>query len=842
MNLPSRFRLIVQLLVASALVALFASCSPSDPANDPCEGVDCSGFGICDVGDDGEARCYCDPGFNEDGLDCVEGCGTNTCSGHGDCDDESGTAVCTCDEGYDGSSCNECADGYHRDGGGSGGGSGSGGTGDCVPDGGCNPDPCAPDACSPEECGECDPDPCDADPCGDNGSCRCVGGDAECDCDEGYAGDTCDECDDDYVARGLDCVPCNDILFQYYDASASSVWVSGDFVDWAGNPTAGALEMVNDGTGNWSVSVLIDAETYIYKFIVNEESPWVHDPRCTETADCLAIDDGVGGNNCQCDLPCEGEPVEPGAPDWRDVVMYFVMVDRFADSDGSNDPVSGVSDGPADGPSGQYEGGDLAGVTSRIGYLNDLGVTAIWLSAPYENRNTAGAGINDGDTHQYSGYHGYWPSPDNIDYSGAEPSPRPQVESRISTVADAEAELRDLVETAHGEIGALGGDQGIRVMFDYVMNHVDAESGLYAAHSDWFYQEDGHCVLCPPDLWNDEYYGTRCAFTEYLPPFDFYNPEARAWSVADAMWWAREFNLDGYRLDAIKHVPLEWLTELRTAINSAFPDPWGERFYLVGETFAYDDPGLIRSFIDPDTMLDGQFDFPFKARLCEALFTGAMGLNDFSSWLDGNDAFYGGDTIMTTWIGNHDIPRAIHFANRDITDCRQGSNLDNGWARETYPEAWIQPADAAAYERLGVGFAVMMTNRGIPLIYYGDEIGLAGGGDPDNRRMMIFDDGALSSHQIALRDDVSALGHIRAQHRALTRGRRSTVHVDADTWIYTMGDVRDEADVTVVINRADESRDVTIPAGSYTDLMADAAHSGGAASLPPRSFLILRHE
>ena len=105
------------------------------------------------------------------------------------------------------------------------------------------------------------------------------------------------------------------------------------------------------------------------------------------------------------------------------------MVDRFHDSDGQVDEVAGATPGDAtSGPSGQYHGGDLAGVTEKMPYLADLGVTAVWLSAPYDNRDTAGAAIDPGaDPHTYSGYHGYWPKPQNTDFSDmANPSPRPQ--------------------------------------------------------------------------------------------------------------------------------------------------------------------------------------------------------------------------------------------------------------------------------------------------------------------------------------------------------------------------------------------------------------------------------
>ena len=110
------------------------------------------------------------------------------------------------------------------------------------------------------------------------------------------------------------------------------------------------------------------------------------------------------------------------------------MVDRFYDSDNSVDLVEGVAvRDAANGPSGQYVGGDIPGVEAKLPYLSDLGVTAIWLSAPYENRDYAGGAIDTGtDGNTYSAYHGYWPKPLNTDYSDPDnPSPRPLVETEL---------------------------------------------------------------------------------------------------------------------------------------------------------------------------------------------------------------------------------------------------------------------------------------------------------------------------------------------------------------------------------------------------------------------------
>ncbi|MCA9539788.1 MAG: hypothetical protein KC620_12915 [Myxococcales bacterium] len=705
------------------------------------------------------------------------------------------------------------------------------------------------DVCRDGACGPCLAD----EECGDGLACvdlACV--EPECTTDA-----ECDLLTEVCRARQCAAKPCNLRVFTFDPGGAAydRVLIAGTFTNWQDG--AVPMQQVN---GIWVGRVEIEDGRHLYKFITYPagavDPVWIEDPGNPEVeADpfggrnsvvtvncrppCENDDECEGGYVClngQCGpAPVAGECGDPDVFDWRDAVMYFAMVDRFYDSDGRNDPVQGASDGPGDGASGQYEGGDLPGMIAKVPYLHDLGVTAVWLSAPYENRNTAGAAIDpNADQHQYSGYHGYWPSPANVNYANPDdPQPVPQVETRIGTADD----LHAFIDAVHGE--------GMFVLFDYVMNHVDSESGLYRAHPDWFARGDGRdgrpadgFALCGPlNLWDDDYWGKRCAFTDYLPPFDFTNDAARNWSVADALWWAKTYGIDGYRLDAIKHVEQSWLIDLRDGLDAAFPDPAGGRFYLVGETFAYDNAGLIRQFIDPAEKLDGQFDFPFKARLCEGIFHG--GLNNFQGWMDfENSAFYPPGTLMTTWIGNHDIPRAIHFASGQLGNCREGSSAGNGWTSASFP----QPADARPYELLGLAFGVMMTNPGIPLIYYGDEIGLAGGGDPDNRRMMVWDDGRLNAHQRALRDRIARMGRIRAENKALSRGQRFTISANGDTWVYRMGRCDDERlpDITVAINRADQPREVGIPAGGYVELMTDAMIEGGQVQVPARSMLILR--
>ncbi len=628
---------------------------------------------------------------------------------------------------------------------------------------------------------------------------------------------------------GPDPAACRDHRFELSAPAASAVQVTGSWLGWPG-PDA-ALPLENDG-GTWSIVTRIDEGENAYKFLV--DGAYVTDPNAPDYED-----DGFGGQNGVVVTCGRSRPVEvcgdPSRFDWRDVVMYFALIDRFRDSDGVSVPVEGATGGDAyRGPSAQFEGGDLNGVTERLPYLTDLGVTALWLSAPFSSRQIPGASVNFLDPNLYSGYHGYWPSPGPIDFTDRE-GPRPTVERRIGTAQD----LAGLIEAAHGSTSAVGG-HGVKVLTDYVMNHVDLESGLYRAHPEWFARnEAGEFRLCGPDnLWDDPVWGTRCAFTEYLPPFDFDRPEPRSWSISDARWWVERFGFDGYRLDAIKHVPDVWLTELRQQLDQAVPNPAGGRFYLVGETFSYS-RNQLASFVDPVTRLDGQFDFPMRDQLCRALFTGEESMSGLARWMAENDGYYGERAVMTTWIGNHDIPRPIHFANGQLGNCREASTPRNGWQIGR----WVQPETPEPYERLALAFAAMFTGPGVPLIYYGDEIGLAGGGDPDNRRRMPWPDEPAAPtpnvHQETLRSKVRALARLRGEKPVLSRGRRSTVSSTDDTWVYRMRGCLGERPIVVALNRADQAASVTLPEGTYDDLLDPGAAAGSPLEVPARGYRVL---
>ncbi len=600
-------------------------------------------------------------------------------------------------------------------------------------------------------------------------------------------------------------VTCDDSLkrcehtFTYADMGESSVEVRGD---WGGPATWAAGAPMTKNAGTWSATVEVPWTGDVQYKLVRNGSDWIIDP-----ANPLTFDDGNGNVNsllkatmCE-EYTCGSLPVL--GYDWRDAVMYFVFVDRFLDGDpGNNGAASGAE------PDAEYKGGDWAGLLQKIegGYFNDLGVNTLWITVPMQNPNNKEIGA---DGKYYSAYHGYWPS----DLT--------KTEERFGSMDD----LKAVVDAAHAK--------DLKVLVDYAMNHVHSSASVYQQNPGWFWPNSngngGNCVCGEGCSWDGDQ-GKRCWFRDYLPDFNFQNEAARDFSVDNAIWWIQQTGIDGFRLDAVKHIEDAWLLDLRSRVTADVESVSQQHFYMVGETFT-GDKGLIKYYVDPVTKLDGQFDFPLRVSLARTVLMRKAPMSELGDFLNSNDTYYGSG-VMSTFIGNHDMPRPIHFA-------QDTPVWDNEWD-DGKNIAWINkpglPGGTSAFERLANAFTVLFTIKGIPLVYYGDEIGLPGAGDPDNRRMMQWS--GYSNGQMQLLSHIKKLGKIRADHPALRRGARQTLGVTNDTIAYKMTSV--EETVYVVVNRGDSQQSVGgLPGGAMTNLLTDAAVSGPSVNVPARSAMIL---
>jgi glycosidase len=573
-----------------------------------------------------------------------------------------------------------------------------------------------------------------------------------------------------------------------YSGSAQSVILRGDFA--ADGWTTG-VTMQQSG-GAWEATIpASDQQVVLYKFVV--DGNWIADPENPRKSP-----DGFGGFNSVIRVDCSHCPPR-AAIDWHDAIMYFVMVDRFYDGDPSNNAQVAGAEYP-----GQYQGGDFKGVQDKIedGYFDQLGINTLWITSPIDNADNANPGT---DGHTYSGYHGYWPKDETI------------AESHFGS----EDDLKAMVAAAHAH--------HIQVLIDYVMNHVHDTSPVYAQHPDWFWPDDnghgGNCVCGDGCSWDTD--RKKCWFDTFLPDFNFTVDDARRWSVDNAVSWAKRLGIDGFRLDAVKHIETSWLTDLRARIDPEVG--FDQHFYMVGETFD-GDRDLIKSYVNPGTMLDGQFDFPLRGQVLATLLHRSGQMSDLVGFLDSNDNYYGTGAVMSTFLGNHDVPRAIeHALDTPMFDPWDGGK-QNAWTGQ--PQL---PANSNPFHRLSVAYTLLFTMPGIPMIYYGDEIGMPGAGDPDNRRFMQWD--AYTSDQTWLRDQITALAKLRAAHPATRRGTRTTIGVSTDVFVYKMTTAG--ATVLVALNRGHTAQDATnLAAGTYTDLVTGQTVSA-PLQIPPRTGLVL---
>jgi glycosidase len=416
--------------------------------------------------------------------------------------------------------------------------------------------------------------------------------------------------------------------------------------------------------------------------------------------------------------------------DFHAQLLYFMMIDRFLDADSTN--TQPVND-PAILPKANYMGGDLAGVLEKIedGYFTDMGINTIWLSPVTQNPDGAYGLWPEPET-KFSGYHGYWPiSNTKVDYRFGD-----------------QQLMNQVIDAAH--------KNDVNVILDYVANHVHEEHPLYRENPDWvtnLYLPDS---TLNTERWDDHRLTTW--FDTFMPTLDFSQPEVVEKMTDSALYWMTEYDLDGFRHDATKHVPEAYWRTLTEKIRKNTNRP----IYQIGETYgSYD---LIRSYVSTG-MLDAQFDFNMYDAAVAAFVKADKDYANLAATLNKGLEYYGHHHLMGNISGNQDRARFISYASGDV-QFDEDAKLA-GWTRET------QMSDSTAYDRLGMLQAYNMTIPGVPVIYYGDEYGSIGAGDPDNRRMMRFNN--LTQREQNLRDLVQQLTQLRRNSMSLLYGTTQVV-------------------------------------------------------------------
>ena len=440
--------------------------------------------------------------------------------------------------------------------------------------------------------------------------------------------------------------------------------------------------------------------------------------------------------------PPEAPVAAQDAP--RAEAIYFILLDRFYDGGGDN-PDQDLAD-----PAG-WHGGDLAGVRAKLPWLHDLGVTRIWLSPVF----TAASQKFFGN----AAFHGYW----TYDLGS--------IDKHFGT----EEDLRALATDAE--------KYGIRVVLDLVVNHVGYGSPLVEQKPDWF-----HPALTIED-WNDpvqlverEVHG--------LPDLNQDNPEVYSYIMAAARKWLDLPNIAGYRLDAVKHVGLDFWTKFNSALQSEHPG-----IMMLGEYFD-GDPRKVDE-IQKQGRFTHMFDFPLAFALRD-VFCEHKSVANLASVIT-NDRQYDDANRMVTFLDNHDMPRYISLCQGD--------------------------GDAMAR-----ALRVMLAWRGVPSLYYGTEVPLAGAQEPDNRADMRFTDAKYY-------DLIAKALQIRSKYPVLASGKTATLAYEPGFAVFARE--LDTQQALIIVSQGVQT-EYELPMGPWTDPTDGTTRSGKIAVSPDSVQVLVR--
>lgn len=429
--------------------------------------------------------------------------------------------------------------------------------------------------------------------------------------------------------------------------------------------------------------------------------------------------------------------------DFQSQILYSLMIDRFNNGTTAND---WKLNSPEVLDKVDYQGGDIVGITQKIedGFFTDLGITTIWISPITQNPYDAWGQNRNPDT-KFSGYHGYWPIFSTV------------VDKRFGT----DEELRTMLATAH--------DDELNVILDYVANHLHIDSPVLKEHPDWTTE------LMLPDgrknigLWDGE---TRLTtwFDEHIPTLDTRREEVCEPMTDSALHWVRKFDFDGFRHDACKHIPLNYWRMLTHKMKSSMPE---RQLWQIGET--YGDVELIGSYVKTG-MIDAQFDFNLYHTSRDVIVDESRSMRDIAAAVEQAEAAYGSHHTMGNITGNHDKPRFLSLAGGDMSL----------WCPDDKAEGWHRKVgvgdNVKGYARLSLLKALISTVPGVPCVYQGDEYGVPGANDPDNRYMMEFD--GYNEFQQKELAATKALFKYRRASMPLMYGDYRTLYVDDDVYVF----------------------------------------------------------
>jgi glycosidase len=414
------------------------------------------------------------------------------------------------------------------------------------------------------------------------------------------------------------------------------------------------------------------------------------------------------------------------APAWvRQAVFYQIFPERFCNGDPRNDPPGTVPWTSVPTRENVF-GGDLAGIRSKLDYLQDLGITALYLT-PFFKAKT---------NHRY----------DTSDYL--------QIDPAVGTPGDFQALVADLK------------GRDMRLILDAVFNHCGdgfwafedvRQQGAGSPYKDWFFIDSYPLTSDPPSY-------QTCGGAAFLPKLNTQNPATREYLLHVARYWLEQ-GADGWRLDVPWKIPLDFWREFRQVVLSTCPDA-----YIVAEEWRGAQPWLCSDTVH------GVMNYRLRNAILDFCALDQMDAEDFDHELGELRRDHGASAgYHLTLLGSHDTARILTMCHNDV-------------------------------RRVVLALVFQMTYPGVPMIYYGDEVGMAGENDPLCRAGMIWDPERQNHRLHAL---IRTLIRLRRQHPALTEGAWETLRVFNAVYAYHRFTETDS--VMVVLNPRQERQNFPIP-------------------------------
>lgn len=445
--------------------------------------------------------------------------------------------------------------------------------------------------------------------------------------------------------------------------------------------------------------------------------------------------------------------------------LYLIMPDRFADGNPAKEK-QGYDRAAAKG----RHGGDFAGIEQHLDYLSELGVTALWTTPVASNGNTP------------EGYHGY------------AATDLYAVDAHFGTLED----YQHLSDALH--------DRRMKLVIDLVPNHIGVGHPwvLDPPAREWFHgtlanhritQSNFYALVnphAPRQAWSAI---TDGWFTDAMPDLNQENPLVAQYLIQNALWWVETANLDGIRLDTFPYVDRAFWRDFHATLHSVYPHltTVGEIMNGDAEVTSFFAGGVTQRGID--TGLDTPFDYPLHFALSDVIAHDKP-MTELDKVLR-QDSLYPHPERLVPFIGNHDRPRFLTDAHGSVP-------------------------------RLKLAVGLLLSLRGTPQLYSGDEIGMMGGDDPENRHD--FPGGfAGDTHnafakagRTATEEDVfewtSGLLKLRASYPALRTGIEQNLFADENVFAFVRSP--DAAGCTadqhtdrflIVVNKTGESKAVDLP-------------------------------